>query len=136
MNNFSMIFFPDLPFLGLFFFSRKKNQYCFSEKRKNGDRKESPFPPYTLLQGHAVPRQELPEGQQEGLVRDLRGPRLRRTQGSRRGPGRALPSVGAAGLDPVLTSEASPETLGETEGLERGAEAGRGLGLRATAPSV
>lgn len=50
MNNFSMIFFPDLPFFRLFFFSRKKKiNTAFQKKKRWGGRgtERINFPPST-----------------------------------------------------------------------------------------
>lgn len=64
----------------------------------------------------------------EGLVRGFRGPRLRRTQGSAGvpGPGGLWPSAGGCGSRPGPDIRSVLRLWGETEGLERGAEAGGG----------
>ena len=47
MNNFSMIFFPDLPFFRLFFFSRKKKSILLFRKKEKMGIERITFPPYT-----------------------------------------------------------------------------------------
>lgn len=95
-----MIFFPDLPFFRLFFFSRKKKiNTAFQKKRKNGDRKNH-LSALHVLQGHVFHVRSCLKDSRED--RDSAGPRG--APGSRAG---SAPPRGAAGLDPVLTSEAS-----------------------------
>lgn len=137
MNNFSMIFFPDLPFFRLFFFSRKKKINTAFQKKKRGgggEPKESTFR-LPRAPGPRVPCHVSPEGQQGGP-----GPRIPRTltprdPGERRGPGRALPLGGGCGSRPGSDIRSVLRLRGGTGRPERGGGR-RGLGPRGTAPSV
>lgn len=79
-----------------------------------------------MLQGHVFHVRSCLKDSREGLVRGFRGPRLRRTQGSAGVPGGLWPSAGGCGSRPGPDIRSVLRLWGETEGLERGAEAGGG----------